>query len=423
MEPTSLEGHFWRADRPDRQVAGTLRFGGAESAELNLIGSLGPSENQDNWTNDVIRIVGTGQNKALTLDGCFLIGKTSYSGAGPQERYYVATILSGARFSDSEPLDFVGATLFLQHLDEWRGLCNISSDRTHSSTGEGAITYTRPPTSSIRTYFGELELWSNFTVKSDRFKQSVEQVYGFTIRLDESQPLIKVMQLGSALKDLLTICADTTAAITSFSLRHSALKRESPSGNISYTPIELHVQHRGNHALSDSTRILHPGMLVTFDQLGGIDGVGRWVDCASKYEGVLSALLSHRYIPMMYTDNRFGNIVTAAEALTRIRCDKQKVNLRPALESLALEAGEPFRALVQDVQRWTKCIVTTRTNNVVHRGLHENEAPDLYALSESVYFLVVMCLLRECGVDIDTSTDIGKTQAFTRLSSDLQRAL
>ena len=423
MERTTLEGHFWRVDSPEHRVAGSLHFGGVDSAELSLIGSLNPSDFPGYSTGDVIRIIGEAQGKTLTLDGCFLIGNRSYSGTGTQERYYVATILSGAAFSDSEPLEFVGANLFLQHLDEWSGLCCISNDHTSFSKGEGAITYTRPQTSSIRTYFGELELWSNFNVHSDRFKQSVEQIYGFTIRLDESQPLTKVMQLGSALQDLLTICTDTTAAITRFSLRHSELKLESPAGDIRYTPIELHVQHRGNHALSDSTRILHPRMLVTFDQLGGIDGVGRWVDCASKYEGVLSALLSHRYIPMMYTDNRFGDIVTAAEALTRIRYGKQNLKLQSALKSLAMEAGEPFRALVQDVNSWTKCIVTTRTNNVVHRGLHENEAPDLYALSESVYFLVVMCLLRECGVDIDTSTDIGKTQVFTQLSSDLQRAL
>ena len=423
MEQTTLDGHFWHADSPEHQVAGTLHFGGADSAELSLIGSLDPSGFLGNSTGDVIRIIGEAQGKVLTLDSCFLVSHKLYGGTDLHERYYVGSILSGARFSAYDSLEFVAANLSIQHLDEWCGRSYIGNDGTYSSKGEGAITYTRPPSSSIRTYFGELELRCNFTLHSDRFKQSVEQTYDFTIRLDEAQPLREVMQLGSALQDLLTICADTTAAITRFSLRHSEVKRESPSGDIKHRPIELHVQHRGNHALSDNTRILYPRMLATFDQLGGIDGVGRWLACALKYEGVLSALLSHHYIPMMYTDNRFGNVVTAAEALTRIRCGKQNINLRPALKSLALEAGEPFRAIVQDVNSWTKRIVTTRTNNVVHRGLHENEAPDLYALSESVYFLVVMCLLRECGVDIDTSTNIGKTQAFTQLSSDLQRAL
>ena len=423
MESTSLQGNFWRPDRPDHPVAGTLHFGGPDSAELSLIGSLDPSGSFGNSTADVIRIIGHAEGKSLTLDGCFLIGTREYGVSDTQERYHANTILSGAEFSETEPLEFVAADLSIQHLDEWCGRSYISRDRAYSYKKEGAITYTLPPSASVQTYFGEVDLWINFTLHSGRFKESVEQIYGFAIRLNEAQPLTTVMQLGSDLQDLLTICANATAAITRFSLRHSELKRETPSGGIRYHPIELHVQHRGNHALSDTAKILSPRMLVTFDELGGIAGIGRWLTCASKYKGALAALLSHRYIPRMYTDNRFENIVTAAEALARVRCGKQHIKLRPALESLAEEAGEPFRALVQDVNGWTKRIVTTRTNNVVHRGLHENEAPDLYALSESVYFLVVMCLIRECGVDIDTSTNIGKTQAFTRLSSDLQRAL
>ena len=420
MEPSTLQGNFWRADKPDHKVAGTLRFGGSDPAELSLIGSLDPSQLMGNQDRDLIRIIGNAENKALTLDGCFPTSNRFYSGSGVHERYYVRTILSGAEFSDSEPLEFVGANLFVQHLREWGGLRTVAIDKSIFSGKNGAITYTNPPSASVRTDFGELELWGSFTLHPERFKTSIEQIYGFAIRLTEAQPLTSVMQLGSALQDLLTICANRTVAITGFSLHHSDLAIESASGETKYHPIELHVQHRGNHALSDTREVLGPEMLVSFDGLGGIDGIGRWLDCAAKYKGTLAALLSHRYIPRMYTDNRFGNILTAAEALSRVRSGKQHIKLRPSLESLADEAGEPFRAIVLDVGSWAKRVVDTRVLNVVHRGLHENDSPNLYALSESVYFLVVMCLLREVGVDSDTLCRIQRSQECQWLSRQLQ---
>ena len=45
MERATLQGYYWRADKPDHRVAGTLHFGGIhDSAELSLIGSLDPSK-------------------------------------------------------------------------------------------------------------------------------------------------------------------------------------------------------------------------------------------------------------------------------------------------------------------------------------------------------------------------------------------
>ncbi len=388
-----------------------------------MTGSLDTSGVRSDRPNGVIRIIGEAYNTELTLDDCFLIASRD-NGYVIYERYYARTILSGATFSDSEPLEFGSAILFLQHLREWCGRCYISNDRPPLSKEEGTITYTRPPPVSAPTEFGELamELWSNFAFDSDRFKICAEQIYGFTIRCYEPQSLTTIVRLSSALQDLLTICVNRTAAITGFSLHHSAHNLESASGEIRDPPIELHVQHRGNHALTNKAGVQSHEILITFAELGGIDGIGKWLTCAAQDQGTLSTLLSHHYIPRMYADNRFGNIVTAAEALKRVRSGKQKnINLNRALGELADEAGEPFRVLVQDVDRWVKRVVKTRNNHVVHRGLHENEAPDLYALSESVYFLVIMCLLRECDVDIKASQNIERNQVFAWLSRELQR--
>ena len=122
-------------------------------------------------------------------------------------------------------------------------------------------------------------------------------------------------------------------------------------------------------------------------------------------------------------DNRFFNVVTAAEALARIRRKQQTIDFENELGALAREAGSTFGALVGDVNSWVKEIVQVRNNNVVHRGLRGDvQGSRLYCLAESVYFLVVLVLCSECDVPEATSAKIRNHQRFAWLASRLKGA-
>ena len=56
-------------------------------------------------------------------------------------------------------------------------------------------------------------------------------------------------------------------------------------------------------------------MLFTFDDIGGLDGVAKWLETSSKFRPVIDSLLSDWYLPTTYTDNRLLNSIIAAEAL------------------------------------------------------------------------------------------------------------
>ena len=128
---------------------------------------------------------------------------------------------------------------------------------------------------------------------------------------------------------------------------------------------------------------------------------------------MVNALMSHWYIPKVSIDNRFFNVVTAAEALARIRRKKQRIDFGDELRVLAHEAGSTFGALVGDVNSWVKEIVQVRNNNVVHRGLRGDvQGSRLYGLAESVYFLVVLVLFSECRVPEATSVKVRNHQRF-----------
>ena len=162
-------------------------------------------------------------------------------------------------------------------------------------------------------------------------------------------------------------------------------------------------------------------MLFTFDDIGGLDGIAKWLKTSARFRQVIDSLLSHWYLPDIYTDNRLLNMIIAAEALERIRLQKQDLNFREALIDLAGVAGNPFRVIVEDVSTWASEIVRIRTRNLVHRGLHGNlEGLRPYYLSESLYLLVVLCLLRECGITEETLTKVQGHQAFGRLARELR---
>ena len=65
-------------------------------------------------------------------------------------------------------------------------------------------------------------------------------------------------------------------------------------------------------------------------------------------------------------------------------------------------------------------VAKARMNNIVHRGgVRDNGNAPLYELAESLYFLVVFCLLRECGVEDDVFEGIQQRQRFITLQKEL----
>ena len=79
-----------------------------------------------------------------------------------------------------------------------------------------------------------------------------------------------------------------------------------------------------------------------------------------------------------------------------------------------------FGPLVGDLKRWTQEVVRTRDNYVVHPGLRGNsDGYRLYLLSESIYVLVVIALLRECDVSDHSLKNIQNHEHFKWLAAEL----
>ena len=162
-------------------------------------------------------------------------------------------------------------------------------------------------------------------------------------------------------------------------------------------------------------------MTFTFDDVGGLDGIRSWLKLANRYSPVVVALLvSHWYVPPLYQEQRYFNAIVAAETLIRIRKEEQHVNLKQGLQELAGEVDAIFPPLIGDLTAWAGEVVRTRDNFVVHPGLRGNsDGYRLYLLSESIYLLVVLTLLRECGVSLDSLKNIRNHEHFSWLADQL----
>ena len=413
------------AATPDDEVAGRLTNKGHGEMELDLVGSLLEPMSTASSPEERIRIQGIAGNKLLTLESCLRTTHTFAIPGPTKERYSVPIAFEGANFEDDEPLEFSSFRLRLEHLEHWVGRTGIKTIHNKTSSGlhRFAIDYTPASDLTTKMTSAELKLTFNYATRNERFKSSIEEYCEFVVAFHQLEQMESISRVSAALQDLVTIGADAPASVVSVSVFHPDISRTLPSGKVFYEPIRLHTKHRGGLVSVDKAKIFGPSMLFTFDDIGGIGGVARWLETSARFQPVIAMLTNHRYFPLTYGEHRFFNVVTAAETLERIRLQQQSFPFRIALKSLADKAGDTFLTLVGDVDSWIDRIANTRVKNVVHRGLHESEDPDLYVLSESVYFLVVLCLLRECDVADEALANFRRHQRFDWLASRLRKIL
>ena len=415
------------------KVAGRLRFNAATGAELNLIGTLqGLSSSgahdllNPSLRDEPVRILGIAGKRTLTLDRCLYSGATIDIPGIARERYTPELILSGAHLEEDEPLEFNAIHLELSHLDQWVWKSGTDIDVTWDDSGGGIsgiqINYEPPQKSVLPIEIGDLEVVYTFGFRPDPITETaIWQRCSIGVKFKESRLLEDAIKVGTSLQNLLTIGVDSPSSFQQVILAHTDLVRTLPSGKEFSAPIYMYAQFIGSNIPGQEKNIHPMRMLFTFDDIGGLDGIAKWLETSAKFRQVVDSLLSHRYLPTTYTDNRLLNTIIAAEALERIRLQKQGLKFRNALMDLIKVAGKPFRAMVKDTNTWIKEIVQARINHLVHRGLHSDlEGQRMYVLSESLYFLVVICLLRECGIPEATLSKIQNHQRFVWVAKQLQ---
>lgn len=446
MDSLDIDGHFWLEGDPTRKVAGRLTFNNVDGVVLNLIGSFhdpqeiltrahqastGPeitvtSNEMFGSSENPLRILGETNRGPVTLEGC-MRSRANFPLSRPvadaRESYQGELALLGVHVLGGDPIVFNAAKLRLGHLEHWvrRSAVGLVYDVDGSKvTGLNRITYTTPEESIVTTDFGELDLTFGGKLRGDHFVETtIEQDCSFGLKFAEPRSLEEVIAICSDLQNLVTIGLDTPSTITYLYLSPCDQSTTQSFGD--RQSIELYAEFTGADIHQGKGAPRPTDIFFTFDDIGGLEGIARWLKTSNKFRLVVGSLLGHRYLPSIYTDNRLLNMMIAAETLQRIRLQKQRIDFKKALIDSAAIAGDPFKAIVEDVAAWAKEVRGIRVNQLVHRGLHESpDGQRMYAVSESLYLLVILCLLRECEVSEETLSNPRVRQKFLLVARQLR---
>jgi hypothetical protein len=138
-------------------------------------------------------------------------------------------------------------------------------------------------------------------------------------------------------------------------------------------------------------------MYFTFDDLGGIDGIGRWLPVAADYRTELGRVMATRYREDMYLEDRIMNVSAALDSFDKHRRANGKwVKYAKRVEQCVDLAGKPFLDLIViNPDEWVERVVTTRDDLAHHREQFRTDGTvGDHLLAEQLFWLFALCMLR-----------------------------
>ncbi|TDB73335.1 HEPN domain-containing protein [Micromonospora sp. KC721] len=434
MEEIDELGIFWLAGHEEDSLTGRLRFDPEKGASVSLVGIFDHGAGAE--TGETTRINGWIGSKRVTLERCFL-RKSNRGSTGLQRcEYHVNQIFLGHHLVEGD-LWFQTATAEWGDLDAWVG--QKRSIEPSVLEGPGAkfqFTYDPPEDQEARFSRGRIILGTAWS-------REVEQIKGITfshwprlrITYDERQGFDKIRKDVGRVQSLLSLCMDAHAIQDRLTLQRPDVRARLLSGEDAgcEEEIELLVPWLRYTKPADR-KARHPHqMVLTFEGLGGIESVARWLDVSERFQEPLDSLMSVQRAEKIFAENRFLNVTFASEAFHRImyggtQMDQEdfdslyrtivasvpeqhrpwvkdkfqyanEMTLRKRMRQLAAKSGAATRLITGNIDQWAFAVSQVR-NGLTHLGPvpRRFQGRDLRALSDSVYAVTRACMLIECGV-------------------------
>jgi ApeA N-terminal domain 1 len=464
VDSFEYDGIFWPADNPAQKVAGRLSYNPAEGAVLDLIGSFDEPIVAMSVDGPLRRINGIAGAKELTLDGAIPRGARLDGPGLLRQEYYVPVVLSGNHFTVQDSLDFDSVTLQFDQLPFWINRSNFTvavdtAIPNNFSTATKIMIASEVPSVETESADGiDLELSSVSSVDGDRITgMRVGRIPCLSLSYKERRPLLEIITDINGLQDLITLAMDVPSVPTVIQLRRSDIAVKTGSDDKIKIPVDAYwaniAEYVRRAAPSNST------MFFSFGQIDGLAAVAKWITVSRKYRLVLGLLLSIRYSQRLYEENRFTNVISAAETFHRMRFEnamrppaefksyKRKIakvvkialgtasrdwinkqlehsnepRLRERLIETARYAGPSFAQFVGQVETWSG-IVTLLRNRLTHHEPSqriERSPGDLNALTESLYIMTMLALMRECELPDDVFEGFQNSKRITAIREEL----
>ncbi len=438
LESLDELGTFWIPGREDDKLSGRLIFNPKESEiSLLLVGSFSDADSMG--MRDVERIFGWVGKKKVTVDRCFT-SSSKVSSPGVNSTSIIGNRIFLGAHIEVDDSSFKAVTLSFSDLGNWASKSGIvyKMDSGRASDVQDEVfsaSYVVPEKELSWFDRGKIILSYRRHCPLRRREIHLEEWPTITIEYATDQPLSSIWQDVGAVHDLLILCMDGHVAVDRCILESTSLRKQDlAGGNLGPQAIELlDLPIRYTPPQERKPRYYHD-MLLSFEELGGIDGVARWIDSHRRFRRSLESFMSVRHADKIFAENRFLNVTYAAEAfhravyggkemeegsynaqmdrwlevtpeehhewlINRLRYANEP-SLNKRLQGLAQSCGSSVRGLIGERGKWAYTLAQVR-NHLTHLSeeSHRFSGEELNWLSESVYSVVRVCMLLESGVD------------------------
>lgn len=418
-ETLDLQGRWWLPEHPDHRVFGTLTWNAEDGGTLHLHDELRPVVWLDNVLADgsvqkyradrgeIQRtyplILGRVEDRAYTLLDSFRLSAREYDMDERAEKVHVNRFLEGAWFDDPDELRVDRVVIDMRHLTGWVNHSGLEVEWSRAdSTGEdvfAVVTAEKLPPLTTE-HHGVTVRMSQGLRKTGDHVHDLGVTHWRSLRLSNAdpEPLNTFLDTASDFQDLVSVAVGKTAQFEKVVVHHP----EVPLLSLAGTPIK-NLRHDINYYIRWSNRsapcepVKRHDMYFTFDDLGGIDGVSRWLAVAADYRTELGRVMATRYREDMFLEDRIMNVSAALDSFDKHRRQTGKwVEYAKRIKHCVDLAGQPFLDLIViDRDTWVERVVNTRDDLAHHREQFRTDGSvgdDL--LAEQLFWLFVICMLR-----------------------------
>ena len=412
-------GNWWLPHTPEHVVAGRLVFNSA-GGSLDLSGTL-ETQARRRLPRAYPIVQGRHGSKIFTLIDTF-VSKRSGIGAGSEvEELAVNGVVVGAWFESLDDLQADRSTVELRHLTRFVGGTGI--DVTYpfaGGTGDdwAQVLTRRQPRLQVTTAGPHFELVHLIDQTGDNVDDfEFHQKWVSRLELNELRPFQTHANIVSDFQDLITIAAGRPASIESFELEHPEVPLQTLAGtNVGdeRDPFEYHVRWT---SAAEPMQVREHEYFFNLDEMGGPAALGRWMTVARTYRSELGRVMSTRYSPSMYLEDRIANMCAALESLHQtagLEPRSRQVTLVDRIVGCAETAGDEFTTwLPTDVATWAEHVKDLRHDLAHHRErMRLRTSPIDHPTSERLFWLIVFTFLRLAEVDEGAFERIGRSGQF-----------
>ena len=397
-------GLFWVQGREQKKLWGTLNIGNANEMGLETFGSLIDFDVGGYHT--ILGQIASGQ-EMVTLIDCFASNWDLTSLLIHEEAtdwsfqsYVVNGVVKGLAFEVGEEVAFERAVLDISTLAKWArpSLVKINprgtDERVRVEDRADLVAEADLKEGGIRVVlrFIPNETWSQGMTMS---RYSVEDHCFLIIqRTGGTKVLLKdLLSTEEAIRDLLAICCNEVPVVRSFSARHEKGDQSSAT---------VFVRRRGSKNGKEEPPAFPA---LTLRDIGGIQGLGRWLEVREKYKVATARLVSEWYTETSYQEDRFHRMFVAVEGLLAVKENRDRAQISKAdLARFVEEAIPDFQEITGRVpEDWASETKKVRDETISHLDPTSVVSPDginLHIMSNVLYVAGAAFLLRETGLDI-----------------------